>query len=90
MGSGRTRSTTPDLFSTESARVPSPPSVNSPPPMVAGGGAAIALPSFALPTNLSARAALIHADALRIMRCLSLFRREYFLTIDLVNQMLAT
>jgi hypothetical protein len=30
MGSGRTRSTTPDLFSTASARVPSLPSPNSP------------------------------------------------------------
>jgi len=41
MGSGRTRSTTPDLFSTASARVPSP-SVNSP----------SSTPSYALPKNL--------------------------------------
>ena len=41
MGSGRTRSTTPDLFSTASARVPSP-SANSP----------SSTPSYALPKNL--------------------------------------
>jgi len=41
MGSGRTQSTTPDLFSTASARVPSP-SVNSP----------SSTPSYALPKNL--------------------------------------
>jgi hypothetical protein len=41
MGSGRTRSTTPDLFSTASARVPSP-SVKSP----------SSTPSYALPKNL--------------------------------------
>jgi hypothetical protein len=32
---------------------------------------------------------LIHADALRIMRRLSIFRREYFLNTDLVNQVLS-
>ena len=32
---------------------------------------------------------LIHADAIRIMRRLSVFRREYFLNTDLVNQMLS-
>ena len=41
MGNGRTRSTTPDLFSTASARVPSP-SANSP----------SSTPSYALPKNL--------------------------------------
>jgi hypothetical protein len=41
MGSGRTRSTTPDLFSTASARVPSP-SANTP----------SSTPSYALPKNL--------------------------------------
>jgi hypothetical protein len=41
MGSGRTRSTTPGLFSTASARVPSP-SVKSP----------SSTPSYALPKNL--------------------------------------
>ena len=41
MGNGRTRSTTPDLFSTASARFPSP-SVNSP----------SSTPSYALPKNL--------------------------------------
>jgi hypothetical protein len=41
MGSGRTRSTTPDLFSTASARLPSP-SVDSP----------SSTPSYALPKNL--------------------------------------
>ena len=42
MGSGRTRSTTPDLFSTASARVPLLPSVNLPP----------STQSYALPKNL--------------------------------------
>src|SRR6476620_2526960 len=41
MGNGRTRSTTPDLFSTASARLPSP-SVDSP----------SSTPSYALPKNL--------------------------------------
>lgn len=54
MGSGRTRSTTPDLFSTASARVPLSPSVNSPPSSLGteDGSAATSSQSYALPKNL--------------------------------------
>jgi hypothetical protein len=60
MGSGNARSTTPDLFSTASARVPLPPSVDSPPSVVADGGAAASSPRHVLPTNLPS--ALRHLD----------------------------
>jgi hypothetical protein len=54
MGSGRTRSTTPDLFSTASARVPLSRSVNSPPSSLAtdDGSVATSSQSYALPKNL--------------------------------------
>jgi hypothetical protein len=52
MGSGRTRSTSPDLFSAASTKEPAPASVNSPPSVVAGGGPIVAPPSYSLPTNL--------------------------------------
>ena len=53
MGSGRTRSTTPDLFSTASARVPSP-SANSP----------SSTPSYALPKNLPDAISYLDGDQL--------------------------
>jgi len=52
MGSSRTRSTTPDLFSTASTKMPVSPSVNSPPSVDADGGAAASSQSYALPKNL--------------------------------------
>lgn len=69
MGSGNARSTTPDLFSTASARVPLPPSVDSPPSVVADGGAAASSPSYALPTNLPS--ALRHLDDDQLDRLLA-------------------
>jgi hypothetical protein len=61
MGSSRTRSTTPDLFSTASATMPLSPSQNSPPSSAAtDDGGAAASPSYALPTNLPS--ALRHLD----------------------------
>jgi hypothetical protein len=61
MSSSRTRSTTPDLFSTTSERTPLSPSVNSPPsPLTADDGGAAKSPSYALPTNLPS--ALRHLD----------------------------
>lgn len=52
MGSSRTRSTTPNLFSTASAETPLSPSVNSPPSEVVDGGTTAASPPYVLPTNL--------------------------------------
>jgi hypothetical protein len=54
MGSSRTRSTTPDLFSTASATVPMSPSANTPPSSqkTDDGGANASSQSYALPTNL--------------------------------------
>jgi hypothetical protein len=62
MGSGRTRSTTPDLFSTTSASAPLSPSVKSPPSSLTtdDGSAGASSPSYALPTNLPS--ALRHLD----------------------------
>ena len=62
MGSGRTRSKTPDLFSTASERVLTSPSINSPPSSLTtdDGGAAASSRSYALPTNLPS--ALRHLD----------------------------
>ena len=64
MGSSRTRSTTPDLFSTASARTPLSPSVNSPPSVVADGGATSSSPSYALPTNLPSALRYLDDDQL--------------------------
>ena len=66
MGSSRRRLTPPDLFSTASARAPSPPSITSP---TADGGAAAALPSYALPTNLPS--AIKHLDDEQLERLLA-------------------
>ena len=62
MGSGHTRSKTPDLFSTASERVLTSPSINSPPSSLTtdDGGAAASSRSYALPTNLPS--ALRHLD----------------------------
>jgi hypothetical protein len=56
MGSSRTRSTTPDLFSTASAPAPSLPSPDVPPsvPANAGGPAAASLRRHVLPKDLPA------------------------------------
>jgi hypothetical protein len=66
MGSGRTRSTTPDLFSTASARVPLSPSVNSPPSSLAtdDGSAAASSQSYALPKNLPSAIRYLDDDQL--------------------------
>ena len=65
MGSGRTRSTTPDLFST-SARVPLSPSENSAPSSLAtdDGGAAALSQSYALPKNLPSAIGYLDDDQL--------------------------
>jgi hypothetical protein len=62
MGSGRTRSKTPDLFSTASERVLTSPSINSPASSLTtdDGGAAALSHSYALPQNLPS--ALSHLD----------------------------
>jgi molybdate transport system substrate-binding protein len=66
MGSGRTRSTTPDLFSTASATAPLSPAVDSPPssPTTDDGGAAASSPSYALPTNLVSALGYLDDDQL--------------------------
>ena len=69
MGSGSTRTTKPDLFSTASARKPLSPSVNSPPSVVADGGSTTSSPSNALPTNLPS--ALRHLDNEQLERLLA-------------------
>jgi hypothetical protein len=69
MGSSRTRSTTPDLFSTGSTTVPLSLSVNSPPSVVSDGGAVSTSPSCALPTNLPS--ALSHLDDVQLDRLLA-------------------
>jgi hypothetical protein len=76
MGSGRTRSTTPDLFSTASATVPLSPSINTPPSSqkTDDGGANASLPSYALPTNLLS--ALKHLDDDQLDRLLTAVRTE--------------
>jgi len=76
MGSGRTRSTTPDLFSAASARVPLSPSVNTPPSSqkTDDGGANASLPSYALPTNLPS--ALKHLDDDQLDRLLAAAHAE--------------
>jgi hypothetical protein len=55
MGSGRNRSTTPDLFSTASAQEPTPPSVDPRPPSTTTADAASAAPSprYVLPRDLT-------------------------------------
>src|SRR5450759_4547501 len=62
MGSGRTQSKTPDLFSTASERVLTSPSINSPPSSLTTDdvGAAASSLSYTLPTNLPS--ALRHLD----------------------------
>src|SRR5665811_1894823 len=69
MGSSRTRSTTPDLFSTASTKMPVSPSVNSPPSVDADGGAAASSQSYALPKNLPS--ALSHLDDDQLDRLLA-------------------
>jgi len=69
MGSGRTRSTAPDLFSTASAKESAPLSVNSPPSVIADGGATSAPLSYSLPTNLPS--ALRHLDDNQLDRLLA-------------------
>ena len=69
MGSSRTRSTTPDLFSTASAKEPAPSSVNLPPSVIADGGSIAAPPSYSLPTNLPS--ALRHLDDNQLDRLLA-------------------
>jgi hypothetical protein len=69
MGSSRTRSTTPDLFSMASTKMPVSPSVNSPPSVVADGGAVASSQSYALPTNLPS--ALRHLDNDQLDRLLA-------------------
>ena len=71
MGSSRVRSTTPDLFSTASAKVPLSPSLESPPSSIAtdDGGAAVSSQSYALPTNLPS--ALKHLDNDQLDRLLA-------------------
>jgi hypothetical protein len=68
MGNSRIRSTVPDLFSKASAKEPAPSSVNSPPSVVADGGAIAAPPSYSLPTNLPS--ALRHLDNNQLDRLL--------------------
>jgi hypothetical protein len=74
MGSGRTRSITPDLFSTVSAKMPLPPPENSPPSVVADGGATSAPLSYSLPTNLPS--ALKHLDDDQLDRLLAAAHAE--------------
>jgi hypothetical protein len=69
MGSGRTRSTAPDLFSAASAEKPVPSAVNSPPSVVTDGGATAIPPPYTLPTNLPS--ALEHLDDEQLERLLS-------------------
>ena len=69
MGSGRTRSLTPDLFSTASATVPLPPRVNSSPPVVTDAVTAATPSPYALPTNLPS--ALRHLDGDQLDRLLA-------------------
>ena len=66
MGSGRTRSTTPDLFSTASASVPASPSINSPPSPLATDdrGVAASSQSYALPKNLPSAIRYLDDDQL--------------------------
>ena len=69
MGSGRTRSTAQDLFSTASAKEPAPASANSPPSVVAEGGVTASPLSYSLPTNLPS--ALRHLDDDQLDRLLA-------------------
>jgi hypothetical protein len=69
MGSARTRSTAPDLFSTASAKEPAPSSVNSRPSLVTDGGATATPPPYTLPTNLPS--ALRHLDDDQLTRLLA-------------------
>ena len=69
MGSGRTRSTAPDLFSTVSAKMPLPPPPNPPPSVVTDGGPTAAPPSYSLPTNLPS--ALRHLNDNQLNRLLA-------------------
>jgi hypothetical protein len=69
MGSSRTRSTTPDLFSTASAKMPLSSAENSAPSVVADGGTTAAPPPYALPTNLPS--SLRHLDDDQLDRLLS-------------------
>jgi hypothetical protein len=66
MGRGRTRSTTPDLFSTASASVPASPSINSLPSPLATDdrGAAASSQSYALPKNLPSAIRYLDDDQL--------------------------
>jgi hypothetical protein len=70
MGSSRTQSTTPDLFSTASGKMPLSPSVNSPPSsLTADDGGAAKSPFYTLPTNLPS--AIRHLDNDQLERLLA-------------------
>ena len=69
MGSGRTRSSVPDLFSTASVKESAPSSVNSSTTVVTDAGTTAAPQPYTLPSNL--QSALRHLDDDQLDRLLS-------------------
>jgi hypothetical protein len=69
MGSSRTRSTTPDLFSKASETTPLSTTGNSPLPATTDGGTIASSPSYTLPTNLPS--AIRHLDDDQLDRLLA-------------------